>query len=108
MLKISPAAIDVPMIRRGAVAIAAAVVCVGVGVIIGSHGSERAITLFGYVAAALSLVAFYGVRSRAPAPVIPERIRQALTAHRWNRAEAARQLGMHRTTLWRKMREYGL
>ncbi len=29
------------------------------------------------------------------------------TTH-WNRKEAARQLGMHRTTLWRKMREFGL
>jgi DNA-binding NtrC family response regulator len=45
---------------------------------------------------------------RSPGADEVERIRQALTAHRWNRAEAARQLGMHRTTLWRKMREYGL
>jgi len=37
-----------------------------------------------------------------------ERVRTALDAHRWNRAEAAKALGMSRTTLWRKMRELGL
>ena len=37
-----------------------------------------------------------------------ERVRASLDAHRWNRAEAARALGMSRTTLWRKMRELGL
>jgi transcriptional regulator of acetoin/glycerol metabolism len=26
----------------------------------------------------------------------------------WNRSRAARQLGVDRTTLWRKIREYGL
>ena len=36
------------------------------------------------------------------------RIRAALDAHRWNRAAAADALGISRTTLWRKMREYGL
>jgi PAS domain S-box-containing protein len=35
-------------------------------------------------------------------------IREALQITRYNRTEAARQLGMSRTTLWRKMREYGL
>jgi len=33
---------------------------------------------------------------------------RALEKSQWNRNEAARQLGMHRTTLWRKMREFGL
>lgn len=37
-----------------------------------------------------------------------ERIRIALTEHRWRREPAAEALGMSRTTLWRKMREYGL
>ena len=37
-----------------------------------------------------------------------EAIRQALTETRYRRTEAARLLGMSRTTLWRKMREYGL
>ena len=37
-----------------------------------------------------------------------ERIRNALDAHQWRRTEAAAALGMSRTTLWRKMREYGL
>jgi len=37
-----------------------------------------------------------------------ERIRDTLDAHQWRRSEAATALGMSRTTLWRKMREYGL
>ena len=36
------------------------------------------------------------------------RIRAALEAHHWNRAQAAASLRMSRTTLWRKMRELGL
>jgi DNA-binding NtrC family response regulator len=36
------------------------------------------------------------------------RLRAVLDAHHWNRSEAARSLGMSRTTLWRKMRELGL
>ncbi|MFZ5475165.1 MAG: sigma-54 interaction domain-containing protein [Myxococcota bacterium] len=36
------------------------------------------------------------------------RIRSALEAARWNRADAADALGMSRTTLWRKMRAHGL
>jgi len=35
-------------------------------------------------------------------------IRAALVRARYHRAEAARSLGMSRTTLWRKMKEYGL
>lgn len=37
-----------------------------------------------------------------------DRIRRALSQARYRRTEAARLLGMSRTTLWRKMREYGL
>jgi transcriptional regulator with PAS, ATPase and Fis domain len=37
-----------------------------------------------------------------------EEILCALEAHRWRKHEAARELGMSRTTLWRKMREMGL
>jgi len=37
-----------------------------------------------------------------------ERIRNALERARYRRAEAAALLGVSRTTLWRKMREYGL
>ena len=56
-------------------------------------------------------------RTQAPLPPSPEvpadlserdRIRAALEAHQWRRAEAAAFLGMSRTTLWRKMREYDL
>jgi PAS domain S-box-containing protein len=37
-----------------------------------------------------------------------ENIRRALSAFRGNVTKAANQLGMHRSTLWRKMREYGI
>jgi len=35
-------------------------------------------------------------------------IRECLTRNRGNRSETARELGMHRSTLWRKMRQYGI
>ena len=35
-------------------------------------------------------------------------LREALLAAGWNRSRAARRLGIDRTTLWRKIREYGL
>ncbi len=38
----------------------------------------------------------------------PERLREALEAARWRREEAARLLGISRSTLWRRMREAGL
>ena len=38
----------------------------------------------------------------------PGRIRAALESHRWNRERTAKALDMSRTTLWRKMREYGI
>jgi DNA-binding NtrC family response regulator len=37
-----------------------------------------------------------------------ERLRSALAAHHWRRDEAARALGISRTTLWRRRRELGL
>jgi transcriptional regulator with PAS, ATPase and Fis domain len=37
-----------------------------------------------------------------------ELIAEALTRTGWNRTRAARQLGIDRTTLWRKIKEYGL
>ena len=42
------------------------------------------------------------------ADVEKEHIRRVLTRHRGNATVAARQLGISRTTLWRKLREYGL
>ncbi len=35
-------------------------------------------------------------------------IRECLQRHNWNRAAAARELGMHKTTLWRKMKRLGI
>jgi transcriptional regulator of acetoin/glycerol metabolism len=35
-------------------------------------------------------------------------ISDALAGTGWNRTRAARRLGIDRTTLWRKIREYGL
>ena len=58
--------------------------------------------------------------SPAPPPAIPavdrpsvaaderQDLVAALESSHWNRGEAARHLGMHRTTLWRKMKEFGL
>jgi transcriptional regulator with GAF, ATPase, and Fis domain len=37
-----------------------------------------------------------------------DRLVRALEAHRWNRQETARTLGMSRSTLWRRMRSHGL
>jgi len=37
-----------------------------------------------------------------------EKIRGALEATHWNRGEAARRLGMDRSTLWRKMKRHGI
>ena len=42
------------------------------------------------------------------AQVEKEHIRRVLARHRGNATSAARQLGISRTTLWRKLREYGL
>ena len=42
------------------------------------------------------------------ADVEKEHIRRVLALHRGNATSAARQLGISRTTLWRKLREYGL
>ncbi len=46
--------------------------------------------------------------SPAGAESEPERIRAVLEQVRWNRGEAARRLGMDRTTLWRKIKRYGI
>ncbi|MEW6749647.1 MAG: helix-turn-helix domain-containing protein [Candidatus Latescibacterota bacterium] len=37
-----------------------------------------------------------------------ERLLRVLQETCWNRTQAATRLGMHRTTLWRRMREWGL
>jgi transcriptional regulator of acetoin/glycerol metabolism len=47
---------------------------------------------------------------RLPHPDSKERdqILAALNEHNWHRIQTARALGMDRTTLWRKMKKYGL
>jgi DNA-binding NtrC family response regulator len=47
-------------------------------------------------------------RRREPGPGEREAVMQALATHRWNRVEAARSLGVSRSTLWRRMRDLGL
>ena len=37
-----------------------------------------------------------------------ERILAALRAHQWRRRDAAAELNIDRTTLWRKMKKYGI
>jgi len=48
--------------------------------------------------------------SDQPAVADAERqvIEAALARNRWNRAEACRELGISRSTLWRKMRRLGI
>jgi DNA-binding NtrC family response regulator len=38
----------------------------------------------------------------------PQRLREALARHGGHRGQAARSLGMDRTTLWRKLKRYGI
>ena len=49
-----------------------------------------------------------GAPARTDAEEERQRVLEALRESRWNRTTAAARLGMHRTTLWRKMREWGL
>jgi transcriptional regulator of acetoin/glycerol metabolism len=59
--------------------------------------------------AAADAAAVNGARdSWSLAEVEKEHIRRVLERHRGNATAAARQLGISRTTLWRKLREYGL
>jgi transcriptional regulator of acetoin/glycerol metabolism len=57
-----------------------------------------------------------GLDSAEPAPPMKsgleeferERIVGALRRNRWNRLAAARELGIHKTTLFRKIKRYGI
>jgi transcriptional regulator of acetoin/glycerol metabolism len=42
------------------------------------------------------------------ADIEKEHIQRVLALHRGNATAAAKQLGISRTTLWRKLRQYGL
>jgi transcriptional regulator with GAF, ATPase, and Fis domain len=67
-----------------------------------------------FLAPAASAQPAQPVRAPAPAASAPgdatnaDRVRAALEAARWRRADAARRLGISRSTLWRRMRELGL
>ncbi|MGM0539976.1 MAG: helix-turn-helix domain-containing protein [Thermodesulfobacteriota bacterium] len=37
-----------------------------------------------------------------------QRILDALLHHNWHKTNTAQELGMNRSTLWRKMKQYGL
>ena len=47
-------------------------------------------------------------RTRANALTERAIISESLDRHAGNRQKTARELGMHRSTLWRKLRQYGL
>lgn len=67
------------------------------------QGADRAMPTTSEGAAAPLAESLAQARRRAEV----EEVRRALDAHGWRRADAALALGMSRTTLWRKMREYG-
>ncbi len=46
-------------------------------------------------------------RRKADAPEVRD-LKDALSAHGWNRSRTARALGIGRTTLWRRMKDAGL
>ena len=56
--------------------------------------------LFGYVKGALP--------ERTLEETEAQLIRQALKKHSGHRGRAAKELGIHKTTLWRKIRKYGI
>ena len=45
---------------------------------------------------------------KAAEDISPERLRKVLESVAWNRSEAAKILDVHRNTIWRKMKKYGL
>ncbi|MGD8453377.1 MAG: sigma 54-interacting transcriptional regulator [Phycisphaerae bacterium] len=47
-------------------------------------------------------------RARGRSDVLPERVREVLAAAGWNIAKAARRLGISRTTLYKRMSEFGI
>jgi two-component system response regulator HydG len=49
-----------------------------------------------------------GPQGRTLADVEKAHILATLHAHGWNQAHAAEELGISRSTLWRKLREYGI
>jgi len=52
--------------------------------------------------------AIAGARERLMPTAEEAILREVLERHGWNRTEAARELGINRSTLWRKLRKHGL
>jgi transcriptional regulator with GAF, ATPase, and Fis domain len=69
------------------------------------HAVDEAIPAMGPGPALASADPATPLQGRAPAKEV---LRRALERHQWRRADAARGLGVSRTTLWRWMRETGL
>ena len=59
-----------------------------------------------------SVICDFGRRSRTPAsaarPLTPEDLKDLLRACNWNKAEAARRIGVSRTAVWKHMRKWGI
>jgi transcriptional regulator of acetoin/glycerol metabolism len=59
-----------------------------------------------------SVLCDFGRRSRSPAsaarPLTPEDLKDLLRACGWNKAEAARRIGVSRTAVWKYMRKWGI
>ena len=69
--------------------------------------SRLTAALIGVALTLTGLLVLEGV-SRALLTAQADLLERALAAAGWNRTRAARRLGMDRSTLWRKIREYGL
>ncbi|MBE0597603.1 MAG: sigma-54-dependent Fis family transcriptional regulator, partial [Desulfuromonadales bacterium] len=61
-----------------------------------------------FLPASLQRTLIQGPLATAMSPLKDQQILQALEAHRWRKNDAARDLGMSRTTLWRKLKQLGL
>ena len=62
----------------------------------------------GEITGAIEIIKPVHVAETTPEPDEARQLKQALNTARYRRGDAARALGMSRTTLWRKMKQYGL